>query len=248
MSDNQTNEFSSYSMYNVFYYQFAWYGESIDFEDTPEVREDVKAFSKKASKHFCVYNTIPWLTCELLGHHLDNLQDFLRGLADNPKREFLYSTKTCRSPAKKPPPVGPPIYVDRWLHKFPKYYKPGKKTSSSGLPSYVARWVNDIPIDIKDKIRHELALFPNLHFLTKPFNAFLEEIEETIRLAGLTRDVISYQGVTVDAYLEQIARYRRDRERHEAEYGEAPAFNEDEIDIILMYEDDELSVGSYLDK
>ena len=118
MSDKQTNEFLSYSMYNVFYYQFAWYGESIDFEDTPEVREDVKAFSKKASKHFCVYNTIPWLTCELLGHHLDNLQDFLRGLADNPKWEFLYSTKRCRSSAKKLPPVGPSIYVDRWLHKF----------------------------------------------------------------------------------------------------------------------------------
>ena len=221
----------------------------IDFEDTSEVREDLKAFSINALKHFCVYNTIPWLTCELLGHHLDNLQDFLRGLADDPSCEFLESTRTYRSPAKKTPPVGPPIYVDRWLHKFPKYYKPSKKTSLSGLPTYVARWVNDIPIDIEDKIRHKLTLFPNLHFLTKPFDAFFEEIQETLFLAGLLkRDVISYQDVTIGAYLEQITRHRRDREKHEAEYGKAtPTFNKDEIDIILMYEDDELSVGSYSD-
>ena len=82
----------------------------------------------------------------------------------------------------------------------------------------------------------------------KPFDAFFEEIQETLYLAGLTRDIISYQDVTVVAYLEQIARYRRDSERHEAKYGKAtPTFNEDEIDIILMYEDNELSVGSYSD-
>ena len=64
----------------------------------------------------------------------------------------------------------------------------------------------------------------------------------------MTRHAISYQDVMVGTYVEQIARHRRDRERHEAEYGKASTFGEDEIDIILMYEDDELSVSSYSDK
>ena len=58
-----------------------------------------------------------------------------------------------------------PIYVDRWLDKFPKYYKSGKKTCSTELPSYVARWANTIPIDIENKIRHEFVHFPRLDFL-----------------------------------------------------------------------------------
>ena len=65
MSDKQTSEFSSYSMFNVFedYYQDECFESpfSFDEKDTPKVREDLKTFVKTVSKHFLVYNTLPWL-------------------------------------------------------------------------------------------------------------------------------------------------------------------------------------------
>ena len=88
MADKQTSVYSSYLIYNVFEYQFLDRNKRIQFEDTPEVREDLKAFVKNALWQFCVYNTILWLTCELLGHHLENLQDFLRELPEDPHMEL----------------------------------------------------------------------------------------------------------------------------------------------------------------
>ena len=102
-------------------------------------------------------------------------------------------------------------------------------------------------LSIEDKIRRELAPFLRLNFLEVVFDAFFEEIKETLRLAGLTRDVVYYQDITIGRYLKQIAWLRHKRENLEAKYGVPSTFDEDELEIIKMFESDELSIDSYSD-
>ena len=69
-------------------------------------------------------------------------------------------------------------------------------------------------------------------------------MQETIRLAGLTKSIDDrYQDVTIGAYLEQIARFRCDHEKHEAYYG-LPKMSESEFVFILSMENNELSAGT----
>ena len=73
-SDRQTSIFSSYKQKNEFLYELLVKDESVT--DTPEIQVALNEFVKKALKHFYKYN-IPKLECELLGHHLENLQSVL---------------------------------------------------------------------------------------------------------------------------------------------------------------------------
>ena len=178
MADRQTSVYSSYSMFNVFDYQGLG-SVIIDSEYTPEMREDLQKIVENALRHFCVYNNILWLTCELLGHYLENLQNFLCDLFKDLNLTICENLKTYYSLGKKPPPAG--------------------------LPSYVYRWLDEIPINIEDKIRRQLARFPILKFLGDAFDGFFKEIRETLYLAGAIRRYDCYQDVTVGCYLKQIA-------------------------------------------
>ena len=86
-------------------------------KDTFELREDLKAFVNAVSKHFIAYDTIPWVWCEEVGYHLENLRDFLRELGDHPEAAFsrYVEKRSCYCRVKKQPSVNVPIYVDRWM-------------------------------------------------------------------------------------------------------------------------------------
>ena len=87
-SDIQTPISSSYKGVNEFSYWFSVKSESITIAS--EIQDDLNEFVKYALCDLDEYN-IPELKCELLGHHLENLQSVLRELGETPLGGKIFS-------------------------------------------------------------------------------------------------------------------------------------------------------------
>ena len=158
-SDIQTPIFSSYEGLNkLAYYHYP--GFCLEFEDTPEVRSDLRVFAESALELFHKYD-IPWLKCELLGHHLDNLNDFLEVILE------LSLDASC-----EPSRLEDFLKDDVFL-----IFNRGEKPPSAEPTSNAYKWFDQIPKDIKKKRIHcEITCFPQLRFLKHVTNTYFEEI------------------------------------------------------------------------
>ena len=101
---------------------------------TSKIQADLKEFLKKGLKHFDKYN-IPELKCEVLGYQLKNLYSILHDLGETPLGgKICLHCRRCSNPGIKLPSV--------------------ELTSEQ----------KQIKININNKIRRELARFPQLNF------------------------------------------------------------------------------------
>ena len=64
-----------------------------------------------------MYNNIPELKDELLGHHFENLQTVLRYLGEA-WLGIHTSVKRFSNPGIEPPLIRRPCYVDKWLDQI----------------------------------------------------------------------------------------------------------------------------------
>ena len=178
-SDKQTSIFSSYKGENKFWYKFLVKDERVT--NTSEMQVALKEFINNALEHLHKYN-IPKLKCEVLGHHLENLQSVLYELGKTPLDGKICSRIIqCSNPGKEPP--------------------------SDELTSEQKQ----IKIDIVYKVEHELSSFPRLNFLERAFHDYFEMIEKTLKLIDRIYIRI-YGNVTVGRYMKELAKLRCERE------------------------------------
>ena len=145
-SDIQTPIFSSYKGWNKFTCWFSVKDRSVT--NTSEIRADLKEFVKKVLEYFDEYN-IPKLECELLGYHLDNLQDALRRLDKIPLDAEIFSAEIK-----------------------------SKHLSIESPSDELTKKQKRICIDIDRKIRRLLTGFPRVNFLEHAFDDYFDQIEK----------------------------------------------------------------------
>ena len=153
MTDRQTPIFSSYDGMIEFWYEFSVKGGTVVL--TLEIEADLKQFVEYALQYFDEYNS-PRLKCEVLGHHLVNLQSILRELGETPIEEKICSHSIQRiTPGKRPPITGFPSYFDGEVDSM-------------------------MVINLHFWIREELERFPRLNFLEHTFDSYFDQIKKPL--------------------------------------------------------------------
>ena len=110
----QTPIFSSCDGMNLFSF---WFLGDKNVTVTPEIRADLEKFVENVLDYFNEYD-IPGLQCELLWHHLENLQSSLCKLGKTPLNEKIcWHREEYDNLGKKPPSVEltkePKVYIYR---------------------------------------------------------------------------------------------------------------------------------------